>query len=88
MLQVEIASLGLTSTGELVCPYFEIVSEGRCIQVLDKDNLLTKVTVEPFVLLFDVGVWVSCSSMVRFASSAYAPVPLSTNIGRSEGSEL
>jgi len=88
VLKIKVASFGLSSTGELVSPDLEIVSKGRCIQVLDKDNLLTKVTIEPFVLLFDVGVWVSCSSMVRFASSAYAPVPLSTNIGRGEGSEL
>jgi len=67
VLKIEIASLGLSSTGVLVCPNLEVVSDGRCIQVFDKDNLLTKVTVEPLVLLFDVGIWVSCSSIVRLA---------------------
>lgn len=69
MLKIEIASLGLSSTGVLVSPDLEIVSDGRCIQVLDKDNFLTKIAVEPFVLLFDVGIWVSCSSIVRFAGT-------------------
>lgn len=88
MLKIEISSFGLSSTGILICPNLKVVPEGRCIQVFDKDNLLTKVTVEPFVLLFDVGVWVSSACKVGFTSSAYAPVPLSTSLGSGEGSEL
>jgi len=88
MLQVEITSFGLSCAGIFVCPNLEVVSEGRCIHVFDKDNLLTKVTVEPLVLLFDVGIWVSCVCIVRFTSSAYAPVPLSTNVGSFEWLEL
>ncbi len=88
MLEVEISSLSLSCAGIFVCPDLEIVSDGRCIQVFDKDNLLTKVTIEPLVLLFDVGIWVSCVCIVRFTGSAYTIVPFSTNIGSGEGSEL
>ncbi len=69
MLEIEVSSFGLSSTGVLVSPYLKVVTEGWCIQVFDEDNLLTKVTIEPLVLLFDVGIWVSCSSKVGFAST-------------------
>ncbi len=64
------------------------MAEDRCIQVLEDDNFLTTVTIEPFVLFFDVVVWVSSVCKVGLASSAYAPVPLSTNFGSGEGLEL
>ncbi len=88
MLKIEVSSFGLSSAGVLVSPNLEVVADGRCIQVFDKDNLLTKVTVEPLVLLFDVGVWVSSSSIVRLAGVGDTPVPLSTNVGSTEGFEL
>ncbi len=70
MLQVEVAAFSLSCAGVFVGPDLKVMAEGRCIQVFDEDNLLTKVAVEPLVLLFDVGIWVSCSSKVGFASSA------------------
>lgn len=88
MLQIEISSLGLSCAGVLISPDLKVVPDGRCIQVFDKDNLLTKVTIEPFVLLFDVGIWVSSVCIVGFTCSAYTPVPLSTNVGSLEGLEL
>lgn len=88
MLQVELTSFGLSSSWISISPDFKEVSEHRCIQIFEHDNLLTEVTVEPFVLLFDVMVWVSSVCIVGFTSSAYAPVPLSTSFGSGEGLEL
>lgn len=88
MLQIEISSLGLSCAGVLISPDLKIVPDGRCIQVFDNYNLLTKVTIEPLVLLFDVGIWVSSVCIVGFACSAYTPVPLSTNFGSGEWFEL
>ena len=88
MLEIEISSFCLSCASVLICPDLKIVPDCRCIQVFDKDNFLTKVTIEPLVLLFDVGIWVSSVCIVGFASSAYSPMPLSTNIGRGEWFEL
>lgn len=88
MLQIEITSLGLSSTGVLISPDLKIVPDGRCIQVFDNYNFLTKVTIEPLVLLFNVGVWVSSVCIVGFTGVGETPVPLSTNIGSLEGLEL
>jgi len=88
VLKIEVASLCLSCAGILVCPDLEIVSEGRCIHVFDKDNLLTKVTVEPLVLLFDIGIWVSSVCIVTLSCSAYSIVPFSTNVGSLEWFEL
>lgn len=88
MLQIEISSLSLSCAGILICPDLKVVPDGRCIQVFDNYNFLTKVTIEPLVLLFDVGIWVSSVCIVGFTCSAYTPVPLSTNCLRGEGLEL
>ncbi len=88
MLEIEISSFGFSCASVLIRPDLKIVPDRRCIQVFDKDNFLTKVSVKPLVLLFDVGIWVSSVCIVGFTSSAYAPMPLSTNIGSGEWSEL
>jgi len=88
MLQIEISSFCLSRAGILIGPNFEIVTDGWCIQVFDDDNFLTKVTIEPLVLLFDEGIWVSCSSIVRLTGVGDTPVPFATNVGSGEGFEL
>ena len=88
MLEIEMSSFGLTSTREPVGPYLKEVPEDRCIQVLEHYNLLTCVTVEPLILFLDVVVWVSSVCKVGLSSSAYTPVPLSSNFGSGEGFEL
>lgn len=88
MLEIELTSFSLAGTRVLVCPDLKVMTEGWCIQVFENDNLLTKVTIEPLVLLFDVGIWVSSSCIVRLAGVGDTPVPFSTNVGSGEGLEL
>ncbi len=81
MLQVELVAFGLGLACVLVCPDFHMVRESIGVTVVKNDNFFTLVTVKPFVLGLDVGVWVSMSYIVRLAGTWDSPVPLSSNCG-------
>ena len=82
------SSFCLSSAGEPIGPDLKEMSKYGCVQILENDNLLTCVTVEPLVLFFDVVFWVSSVCKVGLASATYAPVPLSSNFGSGERLEL
>ncbi len=81
VLEVELISFGLSFTGILVCPYFQMMAECISVDVVENDNFFTLISIEPFVLGLYVGVWISASYKVRLTGSWDTPVPFSSNCG-------
>jgi len=78
MLQLDGVALGFPSTGVLICPYLEEMSEAVRVQVVDNHCLLTMIAIPPLVLRFAVVVWVLLPDSIRFASLGHPPMPLSS----------
>lgn len=69
MLERDGGSFGLSLTWVMITPDFEIVTEYGVIVIVEKDSLLTCVTVPPFVLSFEVDVVIVLAGFSGFANS-------------------
>jgi len=75
-------SLGFPSTGVTIRPDLKVMPEtgSTRIEVVENDSFLTRITVPPLVLCFEVGPWELFSSGTGLASTRRAMIPDSSNI--------
>lgn len=77
MLKGCLATFEFSEARVLVEPDLKMVTEAVTVEVIEDDCLLASVTVPPFGLVLDVGVWGLLPSSMGFTGARWSPVVVS-----------